>query len=781
MPSAPRTETLRQIQRLFTDGALGAFSDADLLRRFAEARDEAAFAELVERHGRMVFSVCRSILRDPRDAEDAFQATFLALVRQARGLWVDASLSGWLHRVAHRVSLRMHAQKLRRNNRERSDVVIDAVPTSSGSKDAAVVLHEEIARLPESYRRAVVLCYLEGITQEQAARTLRCGEATLRRRLAGARDRLRLRLSRRGLTGAFVLLDGFSSDLPAVPNAMSAAATRAAILGLARWSWRAWTTATVAVVLVATLAFSLAAQHDAPPKPSPQAPAVKARPKPQWLHAKFDAFFEDQWVNLDDGRVFTKSADSASLKSAGVDETYEFKPGSKLVRTKKRQYKDDPTIAYIDRFGRKLPSEAMDVAADYSDLKAEDATEEEKKTDVYNNTRFETLNGRRCWRADQFWHDALGEVHLHQQLWVDMETRLPVRIRRKLQVADQHRYKKDFYQIDYDYPATGPADLFALGVPKVVGVIERVVERPFPRPSDLDPQRQEILQGGAEAFRKFPRDVRIIVFDHRVQLFYWSAPAEWMDAWADHATNPDIGVPDGKAPRVFQADNQGLDGRTDEINDLLEDLTTADHAADKIAARLPLDKAVNIGLDDGKRLIHLTRGYAEPGKPRPISVHVLKSQSDVFLPEPFYDLWPYVNWNLQEIRAAAPEPEPDTPPGLLILRTKRDDMKMYFEIDPAHDFIASRMIEWQKVGEKWDRRETRALTWKRLPNGSWYVAAWEQRWNAKIVETGKTEEIISHKLVDFTPMRPEDFPKTAFDGDALLDSARKQGAKIEVD
>src|ERR1017187_289253 len=102
-------DAIRQIQRLFSEGTVSGLSDASLLRQFVSSRDEEAFAALVARHGPMLLSVCRSVLREPRDAEDAFQATFLVLVRRAPSLWIDESLGGWLHRVAYRVAIRANA------------------------------------------------------------------------------------------------------------------------------------------------------------------------------------------------------------------------------------------------------------------------------------------------------------------------------------------------------------------------------------------------------------------------------------------------------------------------------------------------------------------------------------------------------------------------------------------------------------------------------------------------------------------------------------------------
>jgi len=190
-------DAIRQIQRLFSNGPFSGLSDASLLRQFVSSRDEEAFAALVARHGPMVLSVCQSVLREARDAEDAFQATFLVLVRRAHSLWIDDSLGGWLHRVAYRVAIRASADVARRHKREGTEVDIDAISSQDRNANghSTCELHEEIARLPESYRRAVVLCYLEGMTQVQAAQELRCGEATIRRRLAGGSERLRSTLA----------------------------------------------------------------------------------------------------------------------------------------------------------------------------------------------------------------------------------------------------------------------------------------------------------------------------------------------------------------------------------------------------------------------------------------------------------------------------------------------------------------------------------------------------------------------------------------------------------
>jgi RNA polymerase sigma factor (sigma-70 family) len=167
--------------------------DAELLRRYHATRDEAAFELLVRRHGPMVWGVARRVLRDEHAAEDAFQATFLALARKAKSLRRYDALAGWLYRSALRIAFRA---------RGKTQVAIAPVgeppaPPEEWS-DLKAVLDEEVDRLPERYRMPVVLCYLSGRTTEEAARQLGCPRGTVLSRLRTARERLRIRLTRRG-------------------------------------------------------------------------------------------------------------------------------------------------------------------------------------------------------------------------------------------------------------------------------------------------------------------------------------------------------------------------------------------------------------------------------------------------------------------------------------------------------------------------------------------------------------------------------------------------------
>lgn len=193
------------LSTLFNLGAIGEMTDGQLLERFAVGGEvaELAFAALVERHGPVVLNTCRSILHDEHDAEDAFQATFMVLVRKARSLWVRDSLGPWLHEVAYHAARCSRSTTARRIAHERR-----AAETSTARREhhgaetgaeISAAIHEEIERMPARYRGPLVLCDLQGRTYEQAARSLGCPVGTVKSRLARGRQLLGDRLTRRGL------------------------------------------------------------------------------------------------------------------------------------------------------------------------------------------------------------------------------------------------------------------------------------------------------------------------------------------------------------------------------------------------------------------------------------------------------------------------------------------------------------------------------------------------------------------------------------------------------
>ena len=215
---------VRRLRRATEPGGDAALSDAQLLERFVARRDDAAFELLVWRHGTMVLNLCRRLLGHDQDAEDAFQATFLVLARKAATIGKRRACASWLYKVAYRVALAARAEAAGRAARERR--CPDDLPAAQASddvvwRDLRPVLDEEVSRLPEKYRAVFVLCCLEGRTGAEAAEQLRCPEGTVLSRLSRARERLRRRLTRRGvclsagLLAALVAAKGQAAEVTA--------------------------------------------------------------------------------------------------------------------------------------------------------------------------------------------------------------------------------------------------------------------------------------------------------------------------------------------------------------------------------------------------------------------------------------------------------------------------------------------------------------------------------------------------------------------------------------
>jgi RNA polymerase sigma factor (sigma-70 family) len=215
---------LDYLRRVLGEPSAGGVSDADLLRRFVDQRDEAAFELLLWRHAAMVLHVCRQVLGNADVAEDAFQATFLVFVRKANSISRREALGSWLYRVAYRIALKARARvKTRTAAPEELDCL--AAPAESDTAEQHElrrIICEEVNRLPADYRAAVVACFFEGKTHEEAAKQLGWPRGTVAGRLARARELLRRRLVRHGVT----------LTLSALLTALVARTAQAALTGL---------------------------------------------------------------------------------------------------------------------------------------------------------------------------------------------------------------------------------------------------------------------------------------------------------------------------------------------------------------------------------------------------------------------------------------------------------------------------------------------------------------------------------------------------------------------
>jgi len=259
MASGTMSGTLRYLRDLFHDGTSVGLGDGQLIARYAASRDESAFEALVGRHGPMVLATCRAVLKNEHDVEDAFQATFLVLARKARSVRAGDALGGWLHRVAYRAAVQASVESRRRRRREAEATAMAMTTLHTHSEpdfEIAAIVHQELDRLPDHQRRPVVLCDLEGLTYDQAARHLRWTEPTLRHRLTKARLRLRDRLIRRGVTAGAVgavLAESTAGVRAAVPAALARSAVAAAAGGASSATAAALTTVLIRSMLMTKL------------------------------------------------------------------------------------------------------------------------------------------------------------------------------------------------------------------------------------------------------------------------------------------------------------------------------------------------------------------------------------------------------------------------------------------------------------------------------------------------------------------------------------------------
>ena len=210
------------------DGA--GLTDTQLLDRYIGRRDQTAVAALVRRHGPMVWCVCRRVLRNHHDAEDAFQATFIVLVRKAASIDSREKLANWLYGVAHQTALNAKKAAARRSARERQVVNMPhpRAVAEDASRDLQALLDQELSRLPDRYRTVIVLCDLEGKTRQEAARQLKVPEGTIASRIATARRMLAKRMARHGLPAAGGAVGALLSQ-SAAPAAVPALVMRSTI------------------------------------------------------------------------------------------------------------------------------------------------------------------------------------------------------------------------------------------------------------------------------------------------------------------------------------------------------------------------------------------------------------------------------------------------------------------------------------------------------------------------------------------------------------------------
>jgi len=334
-------KVLGQICNLIDSRAASKLSDRQLLEMFIARRDAGAFEALLRRYGRLVLSICRRRLARTEDIEDAFQATFVVLVRKATAIRQSELLGSWLYGVAQRIARRASYYQRRLQDRQKpfAEPTGADSPKEPAENELGVVIEEEVQCLPEKYRIPFLLCYLQGKTQEEAAHILDWPLGTVATRLNRARERLRNRLVRRGLTvPAAVLVAGLVPEgLAAVPPALAIATCHAAldcgklssaVALLVDWALRhmavaklKWLAAGLLVVGIFGAGVSLLVSggvRPRPPEAEPRRAAAKIAPGPRLVWREKIAF--NLWPSRGFVQAIALAPDGKTLAAMGVPE-----------------------------------------------------------------------------------------------------------------------------------------------------------------------------------------------------------------------------------------------------------------------------------------------------------------------------------------------------------------------------------------------------------------------------------------------------------------------------
>ncbi|HEY2840862.1 MAG TPA: hypothetical protein VGJ26_17025, partial [Pirellulales bacterium] len=427
----------------------------------------------------------------------------------------------------------------------------------------------------------------------------------------------------------------------------------------------------------------------------------------------------------------------------------------------------------VQRNGRLIPVEAAEL--DFSDLDARKPQPVDQETLRRVGVAMEfdvvTKDGRKlgCFRQSR--RDSLGKMQIDKELWIDMATRLPFRIRTRLNARDQQAIGREYRTATYHFGPTGPGDLYDIGAPRTATIFRyRPRHEQIPL---LTEEAQQALRGAAAAIRSFPPQFRVIELGDKVQISYWSATKSQMEGIADSILG--VGSKQG-SPRFFCADNQQPSAWPQSINELADDDSPeAQVPAEEIARWFPIPQAYITTMYNGSRQYYMTSF----GKS--VELHVIGGA--IFRePPPLADSWSFADWNHSEF-APPDESDAPAPKGQLLVISRRTDLKNNWWVDPARDFTVTRRVERRLIAGKWTMtNDAHAVGWRQTPGGSWYVSAWDVH-EPDLAPAEGTEPMImiSRRRVEITPLTDKDLPGELFDGEKLLERARKANAKIQVD
>ena len=545
-----------------------------------------------------------------------------------------------------------------------------------------------------------------------------------------------------------------------------------------RRSHECWS-ARVAVAVVAIVAVGLLLLFSRHAPSITLAQVTAAVDRQHWAHLVYRDGSET-WVCLDDGKFLMKLIRDSQPPSYFLRDP--------ATRTEQRYdglheiHRSRPEVWVLgtNRNGKIIPLDVDSLTFSDSDLAQPRRMTDEERSKLAVVVDFDIVaeDGHRLGHFSHQTRDALGELQVSKELWVDLVTKLPVRIRSwGFAAGSATRVAREG---TYEFVEKGPGDLYDFGVPRTIPIVTQI-ETEKEAQQSIPAETRRAIVGAKSAVRLFPHRFRVLTIESGSQQ-----TITYVDSGDAHPFGWAAGDEAGETiGRYFSADCQNADRVSRKFAALVAkaaiDLTVP-IPADDMSQAFPFHASVNTVLIDGRRWFVLTRMSLNPPKSQ-LQVLTADSSRDV---DELESQWEFANWNWTEL--ATGKSAEAAPPGQILVHAERGDLKNDWFVDPARDYTVARHVEYQLNDGKWEKRDTRAVKWEHLPDGPWYVSAWETRRRDLVTSvdrngkrTQQEEEIIDRVRLVITPLRPEDLPAGIFDGDKFLDAAKAAGAQIRAE
>ncbi|MGA2059922.1 MAG: hypothetical protein ABSG67_05530 [Thermoguttaceae bacterium] len=478
--------------------------------------------------------------------------------------------------------------------------------------------------------------------------------------------------------------------------------------------------------------------------------------KQKWMHVKYDNG-KESWETLDGEKAYYKEV-------GGYIAFFDY-PKNLDLRYHPDKYgyieqliKDGPPWQWT-------PPSITKIVGFYMDMPEGEATAKQKQGPRYWERHADAIEGRQLVRFDQYERDALGNYLLIEQLWIDPQTRLPLRVRRLMQLGVRKDPDQKYSVGDYDFSDHGPESIYDLGVPRDLPIVKVPINEKYP--ADV----AKVMEFAKTARARFPTNFRLITWTNdrssEIDVIYWK------------------GTPTNKQKSLF--DWSGIQVRKDHYFNLdtrFEKNAEQYHlplpaTAEQVLAWTKTQSPVEIYMTDGKRNFDkegpFPTTFHNPRKTR-LTVRFGSNPGNYSSDIIFRDQWPFID-------ASGPfifiEDKTENVTDTIALRTEAGNMRRDYYLDPALDYICMKWVWWEKRSDKWEKeREYNLLDLKQLPQEQWHAT------KQNLKDYGNPEKKYQPYEItwnwDLQLLEENEFPPDIFNGEKMLEDAKREGAVIET-